>query len=131
MASRPELELDKALASANLPDDQLFIIPLDRLGPSVLPIANARDGVAVVRACGQTGGRRPKLNHDQAHQAQRLFDAGDTTIQRIAARLQVQRSTIDGRLNKTSIGRRPTPAPRPGVTAVPAAPLLPGPTGLA
>jgi hypothetical protein len=33
------------------------------------------------------------------------------TVQRIADLLQVPRSTIYGHLNKTSIGRRPTPTP--------------------
>ncbi|HAG60171.1 MAG TPA: hypothetical protein DIT15_05920 [Arthrobacter bacterium] len=73
--------------------------------------ANTRDGLAAARARGRTGGRRPKLAPDQAHHAQQLYDAGDHTVQRIADLLQVPRSTIYGHLNKTRIGRRPTPAP--------------------
>jgi DNA invertase Pin-like site-specific DNA recombinase len=72
-----------------------------------LIIANTRDGLAAARARGRTGGRRPRLDADQARHAQQLYDAGQHTVQQIADLLRVPRSTIYGHLNKATVGQRP------------------------
>ena len=72
-----------------------------------LIVANTRDGLAAARARGRTGGRRPKLNPAQARHAQKLYDAGDHTVQQIADLLGVPRPTVYGHLDKASIGKRP------------------------
>ena len=72
-----------------------------------LIVANTRDGLAAVRARGRKGGRRPKLNADQARLAQQLYDGGDRTVRQIADILSVPRSTIYGHLDKASVGGRP------------------------
>ncbi|MDQ2726432.1 MAG: recombinase family protein [Actinomycetota bacterium] len=72
-----------------------------------LIVANTRDGLAAARARGRKGGRRPKLNADQALLAQRLYDGGDRTVQQIADILSVPRSTVYGHLDKASVGGRP------------------------
>jgi len=59
-----------------------------------LIVANTRDGLAAARARGRKGGRRPKLNADQALLAQQLYDDGDRTVQQIADVLSVPRSTV-------------------------------------
>jgi hypothetical protein len=41
-----------------------------------LIIANTRDGLAAARLRGRKGGRRPRLNPEQAILAQQLYDAG-------------------------------------------------------
>ena len=71
-----------------------------------LIIANTRDGLASARARGRIGGRRPKLNAEQAQHAQQLYDDGQHTVQQIADLLRVPRTTIYGHLNKTATGRR-------------------------
>jgi len=73
-----------------------------------LIVANTRDGLAAARARGRTGGRRPKLTPAQALHAQKLYDAGDHTVQQIADLLGVPRPTVYGHLDKASIGKRPT-----------------------
>lgn len=73
-----------------------------------LIVANTRDGLTAARARGRTGGRRPKLNPAQARHAQKLYDAGDHTVQQIADLLGVPRPTVYGHLDKGSIGKRPT-----------------------
>lgn len=72
-----------------------------------LIVANTRDGLAAARARGRKGGRRPKLNADQALLAQQLYDDGDRTVQQIADILSVPRSTVYGHLDKASVGARP------------------------
>lgn len=72
-----------------------------------LIVANTRDGLAAARARGRKGGRRPKLNADQALLAQQLYDDGDRTVQQIADILSVPRSTVYGHLDKASVGGRP------------------------
>ncbi len=72
-----------------------------------LIVANTRDGLAAVRARGRKGGRRPKLNADQARLAQQLYDGGDRTVRQIADIFSVPRSTIYGHLDKASVGGRP------------------------
>ncbi|MCA1705450.1 MAG: helix-turn-helix domain-containing protein, partial [Actinobacteria bacterium] len=69
--------------------------------------ANTRDGLAAARARGRKGGRRPKLNADQALLAQQLYDGGDRTVQQIADIFSVPRSTIYGHLEKAAVGGRP------------------------
>lgn len=75
-----------------------------------LIIANTRDGLNAARARGRKGGRKPKLTPEQALHAQKLYDAGNHTVQQIADLLKTPRSTIYGHLNKESIGRKPQPA---------------------
>src|SRR5664279_945815 len=72
-----------------------------------LIVANTRDGLAAARARGRTGGRRPKLNAEQAHHAQQLYDSGQHTVQQIADLFRVPRSTVYGHLDRASIGKRP------------------------
>lgn len=72
-----------------------------------LIVANTRDGLAAARARGRKGGRRPKLNADQALLAQQLYDGGDRTVGQIADIFSVPRSTIYGHLDKASVGGRP------------------------
>ncbi len=71
-----------------------------------LIVANTRDGLAAARARGRKGGRRPKLNADQATLAQQLYDGGDRTVQQIADIFSVPRSTVYGHLDKASVGGR-------------------------
>jgi DNA invertase Pin-like site-specific DNA recombinase len=73
-----------------------------------LIIANTRDGLAAARARGRKGGRRPKLDPDQAVLAQQLYDAGDRTVQQIADLFNVPRTTVYGHLDSASKGKRPT-----------------------
>lgn len=49
-----------------------------------LTLANTRDGLAAARARGRVGGRRLKLNAEQAVLAQHLYDAGEKAVQQIA-----------------------------------------------
>ena len=64
-----------------------------------LIIANTRDGLAAARARGRKGGRRPRLNAEQAALAQQLYDAGERTVQQIAELFGVPRTTVYGHLN--------------------------------
>ncbi len=73
-----------------------------------LIIANTRDGLAAARARGRVGGRKPKLTTAQVRHAQKLYDAGDHTVQQIADLLNVRRTTIYGHLDKTTVGRPTT-----------------------
>jgi DNA invertase Pin-like site-specific DNA recombinase len=73
-----------------------------------LIIANTRDGLAAARARGRKGGRRPKLDPDQAALAQQLYNAGDQTVQQIADLFNVPRTTVYGHLDSASKGTRPT-----------------------
>jgi DNA invertase Pin-like site-specific DNA recombinase len=72
-----------------------------------LVTANTRDGLAAARARGRNGGRRPKLTPDQVTTAQRLYDEGEHTVQKIADILGVKRGTLYGHLDKTAVGTRP------------------------
>jgi DNA invertase Pin-like site-specific DNA recombinase len=72
-----------------------------------LILANTRDGLAAARARGRTGGRRPRLNADQGALAQKLYDAGDHTVQQIADLFSVPRTTVYGHLDAGSKGKRP------------------------
>ena len=73
-------------------------------------MANTRDGLAAARARGRTGGRRPKLTPAQFHQAQRLYDEGEHTVEQIAALFGVKRAILYGHLDKTTPGTRPRAA---------------------
>jgi DNA invertase Pin-like site-specific DNA recombinase len=73
-----------------------------------LIIANTRDGLAAARARGRKGGRRAKLDPDQAALAQQLYNAGDRTVQQIADLFNVPRTTVYGHLDSASKGTRPT-----------------------
>jgi DNA invertase Pin-like site-specific DNA recombinase len=53
-----------------------------------------REGLASARARGRTGGRHPKLTQSQRDRAQLLYDAGELTVEEIAARFNVRRSTM-------------------------------------
>lgn len=64
-----------------------------------LIVANTQDGLAAARARGRVGGRPAILSADQAALAQRLYDAGDHTVQQIADMLGVRRSTLYGYLS--------------------------------
>jgi DNA invertase Pin-like site-specific DNA recombinase len=70
-----------------------------------LIVANTRGGLAAARARGRTGGRRPRLNAEQARHAQRLYDGGQHTVQQIADLLRVPRSTVYGHLDRASTGQ--------------------------
>ena len=72
-----------------------------------LIVANTRDGLAAARARGRHGGRRPVLDTPQIATAQRLYDEGRHTVQQIADILKVNRSTLYGHLDKTTVGGRP------------------------
>lgn len=74
-----------------------------------LIVANTRDGLAAARARGRTGGRKPRLNADQAALAQELYDGGKHTVQQIAAIFGVPRSTVYGYLDKAHAGLRAAP----------------------
>ncbi len=65
-----------------------------------LILANTRDGLAAARARGRVGGRRPRLNPEQASLAQQLYDAQEKTVQQIADLFGVPRSTVYGYLNR-------------------------------
>ena len=72
-----------------------------------LIIANTRDGLAAARARGRKGGRRPKLDPDQAALAQQLYNAGDRTVQQIADLFNVPRTTVYGHLDSSNKSTRP------------------------
>lgn len=78
-----------------------------------LIVANTRDGLAAARARGRHGGRRPVLTPAQVATAQRLYDEGHHTVQQIADILKVNRSTLYGHLDKTTVGARPQAAAHP------------------
>jgi DNA invertase Pin-like site-specific DNA recombinase len=78
-----------------------------------LIIANTRDGLAAARARGRVGGRRPKLTTSQVRHAQKLYDAGDYTVQQIADLLRVPRTTIYGHLDPSTVGNRLTTTGEP------------------
>ena len=69
-----------------------------------LIVANTRDGLAAARARGRNGGRRPRLNADQVALAQRLYDAGEHTVQQIADIFSVPRTATSTRRPR---GKRP------------------------
>jgi DNA invertase Pin-like site-specific DNA recombinase len=71
-----------------------------------LIIANTRDGLAAARLRGRNGGRRPKLNPEQAILAQQLYDTGERTVQQIADLLGVPRTTVYGHLDPATKGKR-------------------------
>ena len=52
------------------------------------------EGLASARARGRTGGRPPKLSQRQLDQAQRMYDAGELTVEEIAGVFNVRRSTM-------------------------------------
>ena len=52
------------------------------------------EGLASARARGRTGGRPPKLTQLQRDQAQRMYDAGELTVEEIAGLFNVRRSTM-------------------------------------
>lgn len=76
-----------------------------------LIIANTRDGLAAARLRGRNGGRRPRLNPEQAALAQQLYDAGERTVQQIADLFSVPRTTVYGHLNAATKGKRPARQP--------------------
>jgi len=76
-----------------------------------LIIANTRDGLAAARLRGRKGGRRPRLNAEQAVLAQQLYDAGERTVQQIADLFGVPRTTVYGHLNAATKGKRPAGQP--------------------
>ncbi len=76
-----------------------------------LIIANTRDGLAAARLRGRKGGRRPRLNPEQAALAQQLYDAGERTVQQIADLFSVPRTTVYGHLNAATKGKRPASQP--------------------
>jgi DNA invertase Pin-like site-specific DNA recombinase len=75
-----------------------------------LILANTRDGLAAARASGHVGGPRPKkLTADQAALVQQLYDAREMTVQQIADRFSLSRSTVYGYLDRTAETRQPSP----------------------
>ncbi len=75
-----------------------------------LIVANTRDGLAAARARGRTGGRRPKLTPAQALHAQKLYDAGDHTVQQIADLLGVPRRRSTDTSTRHQSANAPPPA---------------------
>ena len=67
-----------------------------------LIVVNTRKGLAAARARGRNGGRRPRLNADQVALAQRLYDAGEHTVQQIADIFSVPRTTVYGHLDNAT-----------------------------
>lgn len=65
--------------------------------------ANTMDGLAAARARGRVGGRRPRLNADQAQLAQQLYDQREKTVQQIADLFGVPRTTVYGHLNREKV----------------------------
>ena len=57
-------------------------------------IEGTLEGLASARARGRTGGRPPKLTQLQRDQAQRMYDAGELTVEQIADLFGVRRSTM-------------------------------------
>ncbi|WP_298797850.1 helix-turn-helix domain-containing protein [uncultured Pseudonocardia sp.] len=53
-----------------------------------------RDGLAVARARGRTGGQKPKLGEHQARLAREMYEAGKLTVAQISAEFGVTRPTI-------------------------------------
>jgi DNA invertase Pin-like site-specific DNA recombinase len=82
-----------------------------------LIVANTRDGLSAARARGRNGGRRPRLNADQVALAQRLYDAGEHTVQQIADIFSVPRTTVYGHLDSATKGKRPGSQGSPTVLA--------------
>ncbi|MGA2927799.1 MAG: recombinase family protein [Solirubrobacteraceae bacterium] len=72
-----------------------------------LIVASTRDGLAAARLRGRKGGRRPRLNPEQAIVAQQLYDAGERTVQQIADLFSVPRTTVYGHLDAATKGKRP------------------------
>jgi len=113
-ASRPQFdELLKLLRDG----DTLKITRLDRIGRSVLHLvtlgAKLRErgvGLHVIEQGIDTAtaeGRRPKIGADQVALAQRLYDAGEHTVQQIADIFSVPRTTVYGHLDNATKGKRP------------------------
>jgi DNA invertase Pin-like site-specific DNA recombinase len=59
-----------------------------------LIVEGTLDGLASARARGRTGGRPAKLTQQQFETAQKLYDAGDHTVDEIAAMFNVGRATL-------------------------------------
>jgi DNA invertase Pin-like site-specific DNA recombinase len=57
-------------------------------------VEGTMEGLAAARARGRVGGRRPKLSQRQLDQAQRMYDAGEDTVDEIAETFGVRRSTM-------------------------------------
>ena len=85
-----------------------------------LIVANTRDGLAAARARGRTGGRPSKLSGDQIALAQQLYDAGEKTVEQIAAMLNVPRTTVYGHLNKRTRAASASTDPVSTVAVAPA-----------
>ena len=72
----------------------------------------ALDGGSRISSCGsgtararrRNGGRRPRLSADQVALAQRLYDAGEHTVQQIADIFSVPRTTVYGHLDNATKG---------------------------
>jgi DNA invertase Pin-like site-specific DNA recombinase len=60
------------------------------------------DGLAAARAHGRTGGRTPKLTHQQAQTALAMYESGAHTVLEIAARFGVSRQTLHRYIGKLS-----------------------------
>ena len=56
-------------------------------------LAATHDGLASARAKGHSGGRPPKLDHDQTGQLRQLHAAG-TTVTGLARKFDVSRATV-------------------------------------
>lgn len=63
------------------------------------------EGLASARARGRVGGRPAKLSQRQLDQAQRMYDAGDYTVEEIAETFHVARSTLYKQLSAHKDGR--------------------------
>lgn len=64
-----------------------------------LLIQRTREGVAHARAQGRVAGPKPKLTTEQAQQAKKLIDGGDT-VSAVARSFNVSRSTIHRAVRK-------------------------------
>lgn len=59
-----------------------------------LIVSRTKDGLAAARARGRLGGRKPKLSEQQRKEVQRLYGAGEKTVQEIAELFGVSRPTV-------------------------------------
>jgi Helix-turn-helix domain of resolvase len=57
-------------------------------------IEGTLEGLASARARSRTGGRPPKLTQRRHDQAQRMYDAGELTVEEIASLFHVRKSTM-------------------------------------
>lgn len=70
-----------------------------------LTLERTRVGLAVARARGREGGRRPKLSPDQVEQAKSFLADRTTNVSQLAASFGVARSTLYRAIERGSVSR--------------------------